>query len=95
MSYSVPDEARRVLVGGILQNHLFKKYLPAEATESSSQIEFIGSNEPSIPINWRFAESVSALKGYEATVLSILLQRKYGVPAPKIKINTSVSLSKS
>ena len=40
---------------------------PAGAVEASKSIRFEGSDEPSLPVNWRFAESIASLKGYEAT----------------------------
>ena len=86
--YSVPAEARRVLEKGILGNPLIQPHLPRGAAEAAQHIVFDGSHEPSLPVNWRFAESISALKAYEATVLSVLLQRKYGVGPVKIQINT-------
>ncbi|PSR99243.1 CoA-transferase family III domain-containing protein [Coniella lustricola] len=86
--YSVPAEAKRVFENGILHNPLVQRYLPAEAAEAAKHITFEGSDKPSLPINWRFAESISALKAYEATVLNVLLQRKYGVDPVQIKINT-------
>jgi hypothetical protein len=41
-----------------------------------------------MPINWRFAESISALKGLEATILNVLLARKYGIEPQEVVINT-------
>ncbi|KIX06703.1 uncharacterized protein Z518_04679 [Rhinocladiella mackenziei CBS 650.93] len=87
VDYSVPEEAEKVLTNGIFNNPLVQKFLPPE-TKECSNIAFEGSPDPSIPINWRFAESVSALKGYEAAVLSVLLRRKYGINPPQIRINT-------
>ena len=73
--YSVPAEARRVLEKGILENPLIQPHLPQGAVEAAQHVTFDGSHEPSLPVNWRFAESISALKAYEATVLSVLMQR--------------------
>ncbi|KAK3688771.1 CoA-transferase family III domain-containing protein [Podospora appendiculata] len=86
--YSVPSEAKRLLLDGILGNPLIQKNLPAGASEAARQITFEGSDSPSLPINWRFAESISVLKAYEATVLNLLLQKKYGLDPVPIKINT-------
>lgn len=86
--YSIPEEARQVLLNGILHNPLVQKDLPAEAAECASYVSFEGSDAPSLPVNWRFAESISSLKAYEATILNVLLKRKYGVGPAKIKINT-------
>lgn len=87
-SYSVPEEAKLLLESGIISNPLIAKNLPSGALEASRAVSFEGSATPSIPINWRFAESISSLKGLEATVLNVLLQRKYGIDPVKININT-------
>lgn len=86
--YSVPEEARQLLRDGILLNPLVLKHLPAGALEASRTISFEGSATPSIPINWRFAESISSLKGLEATVLNVLLKKKYNLDPVKVNINT-------
>lgn len=86
--YSVPEEARLLLQKGILSNPLVAKHLPSGALEASRLVSFDGSATPSIPINWRFAESISSLKGLEATVLNVLLKRKYGIEPVKVNINT-------
>lgn len=86
--YSVPEEARQLLQDGILSNPLVVKHLPAGTLEASRTISFDGSATPSIPINWRFAESISSLKGLEATVLNVLLKKKYNLDPVKVNINT-------
>lgn len=86
--YSVPEEARQLLQDGILRNSLVGKHLPSGALEASRTISFEGSTTPSIPINWRFAESISSLKGLEATVLNVLLKKKYNLDPVKVNINT-------
>ena len=65
--YSVPAEARRVLEEGILENPLIRRHLPRGAVKAAQHVAFDGSHEPSLPVNWRLAESISALKAYEAT----------------------------
>lgn len=88
-TYSVPFEARQVFEKGILQNPLIKPYLPTDADQLASKIRFTGTDDPSIPINWRFAESVSALKAYEALLVNALLKQRYGQKEPvEIEINT-------
>ena len=88
-SYSVPSEAHQVFEQGILNNPLIKPYLPADAANLASKIHFTGSDAPSIPINWRFAESISALKAYEALLVNALLKQRYGQKDPvEIEINT-------
>lgn len=88
--YSVQGEADRVFREGILQNPLFKEYLPSDYEACAKKIKFEGTSFPIIPINWRFAESVSAIKAYEATVVNSLVKRKYGVEPGEVVINTCV-----
>ncbi|OTB01271.1 hypothetical protein M426DRAFT_220774 [Hypoxylon sp. CI-4A] len=85
--YSVPEAARGIFVDGILGNSLMKAALP-DLRELSRHVRFEGSPKPSIPINWRFAESVSALKAFEATMLNHLITRKYKVEPVDFTINT-------
>lgn len=88
LGYSVPEQARLLFENGILQNRFLQGYLPDSADKAVDFISFEGSHAPSLPINWRFAESVSALKAYEATMINALLQKKYGVGPVQVKINT-------
>ncbi|KAJ0418324.1 CoA-transferase family III [Aspergillus carlsbadensis] len=85
-SYSVPIESQKVLENGIL-NHPYQA-VPAEAKTLFNKVKFVGRDRPSMPINWRFAESVAALKGFEAIMLNLLLSRKYHLPPQEITINT-------
>jgi hypothetical protein len=85
--YSVPHEAKSLFEDGILRNPL-QKGLPSELEALAKHVHFEGSSAPSIPINWRFAESVSALKAFEATMLNLLVSRKYNVEPSDIAINT-------
>ena len=87
-SYSIPHGARSVLDHGILNNSLIASTLPQEIGECSKTIQFKGSDKPSIPINWRFAESISALKGLEAAMINVLLKRKYGLEPQEAIIDT-------
>ncbi|RMJ14268.1 hypothetical protein CDV36_006094 [Fusarium kuroshium] len=86
--YSFPEEARKIFFEGIISNPLIAPTLPPEAVDLAQSITFKGSPEPSLPINWRFAESISSLKAYEALFLSVLLKRKYGLEQVPIEINT-------
>jgi hypothetical protein len=92
-SYNVPRAAAQVFHKGILENPLIASHLPREAEACSQSISFTGSSFPSIPIPWRFAESISALKALEGTFINILLGRKYGVSPQEITINTYVLIS--
>lgn len=87
-SYSVPAEAAALFHEGILKNPKIGRDLPSEASLCATKIKFVGSDSPSIPINWRFAESISSLKGLEGTLLNCLLMRKYNVPPQQITIDT-------
>lgn len=89
--YSVPKEAQKLLDNGILKNPLIADTLPDGVAEAASTVRFEGSSKPSIPINWRFAESISALKGLEAALINVLLSRKYGLEAQEAVIDTYVS----
>ncbi|KAF2100262.1 putative L-carnitine dehydratase [Rhizodiscina lignyota] len=86
--YSVPEEAFKVFQSSVLSNPLVAKDLPKEITEASSHVHFWGSESPSVPVNWRFAEAVAALKGLEAALVNVLLKRKYNVEPQDVNINT-------
>ncbi|KAJ5721572.1 uncharacterized protein N7483_009506 [Penicillium malachiteum] len=86
--YSVPYSARRVFQQGILENANINKYLPLEVLDFASQITFSGDAEPSIPVNWRFAESAAALKAFEATLIAALMKRKCNLPFQGATIDT-------
>lgn len=76
LQYSVPEATQRVLVRGIFQNPRLKHNIPEGAAEiAAKNVKFLGNSQPSVPVNWRFVESVSALKEYEASVLSLLIQQ--------------------
>jgi hypothetical protein len=87
-TYSIPQNAQDVFQNGILKNSLIQPKLPQDFSECASKIEFVGTDKPSIPMNWRVAESMSALKGFEASMINLLLKRKYGVEPQKVVINT-------
>jgi crotonobetainyl-CoA:carnitine CoA-transferase CaiB-like acyl-CoA transferase len=87
-TYSVPSEARKIYQGGILKNPLIAKDLPREIHEFSNSVHFEGSDLPSIPINWRFAESAASLKALEASLIAALLERKYNRKVASVTINT-------
>lgn len=86
--YSIPKETQKLFEDGILQNPLIASTLPEGLQEAARTVRFQGTNKPSIPINWRFAESISALKGLEAATLNVLLKRKYELEAQEAVINT-------
>lgn len=90
-AYSVPQEAEAVFQQGILENPLMQ-YLPASLKELSRLVRFEGNALPSIPVNWRWAESISALKALEATMLNYLLTHKYKISPVEVTINTYVHL---
>ncbi|KAF2728184.1 CoA-transferase family III [Polyplosphaeria fusca] len=86
--YSIPLETKKLLDSGILNNPLITPSLPKGIHSAAQLVSFTGTDSPSIPINWRFAESISALKALEASMLNVLLQRKYNLPPQKAVINT-------
>ncbi|KAJ5755445.1 hypothetical protein N7533_004988 [Penicillium manginii] len=86
--YSVPSEAKQVFENGILRNPLMST-LPKELVSLSKHVRFEGSSQPIIPINWRFAESISAIKAFEATMLNHLLGQKYKIDPVEVVINTN------
>ncbi|GME23826.1 Acetyl-CoA:oxalate CoA-transferase [Neofusicoccum parvum] len=87
-SYSIPQEAQKIFLEGVINNALVSKNLPPEAAELARNVKFEGSALPSVPINWRFAESISSLKALEATMVNVLLKRKYNVQPQKVTIDT-------
>lgn len=90
--YSIPEQAKKLFEDGILSNPLVSRDLPDKAQEYGKKIKFQGNDAPSLPINWRFAESISAIKALEATMILALLDDKYNVQPKEITINTSVVL---
>jgi hypothetical protein len=87
MPYSVPIESRKLLVDQLVHNPLLAS-APADVKDAVKHVTFTGRDTPTIPINWRFAESISALKGFQGTMLNVLLNRKYGMDYQEILINT-------
>ncbi|KAL2292417.1 hypothetical protein FJTKL_09389 [Diaporthe vaccinii] len=88
MDYSIPEQTKLLLNEGMLENPLIASDLPTGAAEAASKIFFTGSDLPSIPVNWSFAESISALKAFEAILVNVLLKRKYGLEPVSITIDT-------
>ena len=86
-TYSVPEESMRCLVDGILR-HKGHKNLPAECSEYANLVSYTGDALPKIAINWRLAESVASLKGFEAIMINLLLKSKYNLQPQKVTINT-------
>lgn len=87
-AYSVPAEARKTFHEQILANPLIRKSLPAGIEKTAQSIVFTGANAPTLPVNLRFAESISSLKALEASLLGLVLEMKYGVLPQKVEINT-------
>lgn len=87
-AYSVPQQSKQVFEEGIVRNQLIAHNLPSNAEDFAAKIKYTGSEAPSIPVNWRYAESISALKGLEAVMVLALLKEKYGVDVQEVTINT-------
>lgn len=75
------------MLNGILRN-LTQEDLPAEIIDHAKKLRFSGSNLPNLAINWKLVESMAALKGFEAAMLGVILQRKYGLQPVEASINT-------
>jgi hypothetical protein len=88
MDYSIPQQANQLLLQGIIENELINRHAPGDIGDYAKRVRFEGDDKPSIPINWRFAESVSALKGFEAAMVMALVKRKYGVDVEEVVINS-------
>ncbi|KAI8716390.1 hypothetical protein NCS52_00932600 [Fusarium sp. LHS14.1] len=86
--YSVPTSAADVYKHGILGNPLISKDLPLEVRNGTTAIDFTGSDNPSLPVNWRFIEAVSSLKALEAALVDVILQRRHDLDPHQITINT-------
>lgn len=84
--YSVQNEAKSIFDNGILNNSLMS--IPSDLKDLAKYVRFTGSPSPSIPINWRFAESAAATKAFEASMLNLLITKKYNVDPINIEINT-------
>lgn len=87
-NYSVPKAAESILLEGIVQNPLLSPNVPPDAAVLAQYTKFSGNDKPSVPINWRFTESISALKGLESLWLNALLKAKYGHEPVQVHIDT-------
>ncbi|KAK4932529.1 hypothetical protein LTR66_015962 [Elasticomyces elasticus] len=87
-TYSVPKESKTILESGIFNNPKLGPLLPPGTSSFANKVKFTGNSLPSLPINWRFAESSAALKGLEACVVANLVKKKYGVDISGATINT-------
>ncbi|KAL0574043.1 hypothetical protein V5O48_007907 [Marasmius crinis-equi] len=85
--YSVPAQAAQLLKDGLIFNKLHRS-VPPEIQDVYKLVEFRGTDSPSIPINWRFAESIAAIKGFEASMLNVVLKRKFGIEPQRIVVDT-------
>ncbi|KAK5167540.1 uncharacterized protein LTR77_007239 [Saxophila tyrrhenica] len=86
--YFVPDEAIKVFHNHILSDQRISKDLPSDIQEAAAKVHFTGSPSPSLPINWRFAEAVSSLKALEASLVNVLVKRKYHTQLSDVTIDT-------
>ena len=87
-SYSVPEECKGLLLQEISRKASESSTFPRECTNWGDLVTYQGTASPSIPINWRLAESVATLKGLEAVLINALVQRKYGEEPKPVVINT-------
>ena len=86
--YSIPRETQKLFEVGIPNNPLIASALPSGIAKAASIVRFEGTSKPSIPINWRFAESISALKGLKEALINVLLRQKYDVEPQEAFIDT-------
>lgn len=84
--YSVPNEARRVLLEGILGSELNLGI--SNALELAGYVHYVGRDTPSIAINWRFAESVASLKGLESIMINQYVKTRFNTGPFHVTINT-------
>ena len=86
--YSVPAEATKIFERGIVNNPLHKS-LQEELKSVAYLVKYKGTDFPKVPINWRFCESISALKGLEASLINIFNKKKYGAQPLPVIIDTN------
>ncbi|KAK1221351.1 hypothetical protein PQX77_015838 [Marasmius sp. AFHP31] len=86
-TYSIPAQASQLLRDGLVFNELHQS-CPSEVQDVYKLVEYRGGDLPSIPINWRFAESIAAIKGFEACMLNVLLKRRFAIEPQKVVIDT-------
>ncbi|XP_014551818.1 hypothetical protein COCVIDRAFT_111875, partial [Bipolaris victoriae FI3] len=77
---------------GITQNPL-QTTLPSEIQQCAAIVKYVGSRFPSIAVNWWLAESMFALKGFEAAMINVLIGRKYNTAPLSVVISTCVNKS--
>jgi hypothetical protein len=87
--YSTPLESKRIFLEGIAQNVLLPS-LPRNFARCAELVHLHGNAAPSIPVNWRWVESISALKALEATMVNCLLMDKFKIEPTDVSINTYV-----
>ncbi|KAJ6591107.1 CoA-transferase family III domain-containing protein [Mycena vulgaris] len=87
MNYSVPVEARKIFLDGILSNPAHRN-LPSAVNDLANNVVFEGNAAPLMPMNWRFAEAASAMKALEVTLVNALVEKKYGVKTGAVRIDT-------
>ncbi|CZR63570.1 related to acyl-CoA transferases/carnitine dehydratase [Phialocephala subalpina] len=51
-TYSVPCQSKKLFREGIINNPLIAKSLPSGAERYAGKVKYVGSDKPSIPINW-------------------------------------------
>ena len=85
--YSIVREAYILLRTAALEHPQTTALLPTQAKAYAEKIKFTGNDSPSIPVNWRFAESVAVLKALEGIMINALLEKKYSVEAQDVVVN--------
>ncbi|KAI9307505.1 putative L-carnitine dehydratase [Cunninghamella echinulata] len=85
--YNLQEECMNLFHSSIINNDKVT-YSSDLKQLASTKLRFEGSQQPGIPINWRFAESISVLKAFEGLSILDLVQKKYNTTIDNITINT-------
>ncbi|KAI9306524.1 putative L-carnitine dehydratase [Cunninghamella echinulata] len=85
--YNLQEECMNLFHSSIIDNDKVT-YSSDLKQLASTKLRFEGSQQPGIPINWRFAESISVLKAFEGLSILDLVQKKYNTTIDNITINT-------
>ncbi|CAO3640530.1 unnamed protein product [Cunninghamella echinulata] len=85
--YNLQEECMNLFHSSIINNDKVT-YSSDLKQLASTKLRFEGSQQPGIPINWRFAESISVLKAFEGLSILDLVQKKYNKTIDNITINT-------
>ncbi|KAI9307182.1 putative L-carnitine dehydratase [Cunninghamella echinulata] len=86
-NFNLQEECTKLFHSSIINNDKVK-YTSDLKQLASTKLRFEGTQKPGIPINWRYAESISVLKAFEGLSLLDLVEKKYNTTIDHITINT-------